>query len=101
MSAEGYTARRGSVVVSLLASYLETLNVGDHTLTTKFDDGDAVTVAFTVKEGSNGNAGGLIGGSAGRTATPQTGDYATRALFVALVLGIIGAMLCILSRRFA
>jgi len=39
--------------------------------------------------------------SAGRTATPQTGDYATRALFVALVLGIIGAMLCVLSRRFA
>ncbi len=113
VSAEGYEARRGSVVVDLLPSYLETLATGSHKLTTEFDDGEAVTVAFTVKEASssegggsstaptgNGNAGESMGGSAGRTTTPQTGDYTTPALFVALVLGIIGAALCVLSRRF-
>ena len=105
VSAEGYEARRGSVVVDLLPSYLETLGVGDHTLTTEFDDGDAVTVAFTVREGSNapsgnGDAGGSTGGSVGRAATPRTGDHATPAPFVALVLGVIGAVSCVLSRRY-
>ena len=103
VGAEGYEARRGSVVVDLLPSYLETLDAGSHTLTTEFDDGEAVTVAFTVKEASspgNGNAGGSTGGSVSRTNTPQTGDYATSALFVALVLGIIGTVLCVFSRRF-
>ncbi len=111
VSAEGYEARRGSVVVDLLPSYLETLDTGGHTLTTEFDDGDAVTTAFTVREAANeegnsnvpsenGDAGGLMGGSVSRTATPQTGDYATPALFVALVLSIVGAVLCVLSRRF-
>ena len=138
VSAEGYEARRGSVVVDLLPSYLESLDTGSHTLKTEFDDGDAVTVTFTVREAAatggeessnvpsgsgdvasgdvasgdtasgdtantmsgNGDAGGLMGGSVSRTVTPQTGDYATRALSVALVLSIIGAVLCVLSRRF-
>ncbi|MBR3314178.1 MAG: hypothetical protein IKG18_08580 [Atopobiaceae bacterium] len=52
VSAKGYEARRGSVVVDLLPSYLEALDTGSHTLTTEFDDGDDVTVAFEVKEGA-------------------------------------------------
>jgi hypothetical protein len=120
VSAKGYEARRGSVVVDLLPSYLETLDTGSHTLTTEFDDGEAVTVAFTVKEAAaagggepsttgggessnapsgNGGIGRSTAGAVSGTTIPQTGDYATLELRVALVLGIIGATLCVLSWR--
>ena len=87
------------MVVDLLPSYLGTLDAGNHTLTAEFDDGDAVTVAFTVREADatgggessnvpsgSGDAGGSTGGSVSRAAAPQTGDHATQTLFVALVL---------------
>lgn len=44
-----YTAESGSVVVTLKAAYLETLAVGDHTLTAVFDDGNDPDASFTVK----------------------------------------------------
>ena len=89
VSAEGYEARRGSVVVDLLPSYLEALDTGSHTLTTEFDDGDAVTVTFTVRETAAANESGSMGGSLSRAATPRTGDHTTSALFAALVLSAL------------
>ena len=114
---EGYDARRGSVVVDLLSTYLEGLNAGSHTLTTTFDDGEAATVTFTIKEAETSEGGGTtdggaantpstgggtgVGGSTNRTATPQTGDPASSALLVALIFAMLGAVLCILSRDIA
>ena len=45
-----FLAESGSVIVKLNPAYLETLSVGEHTLTAQFDDGDDVTVKFTIKE---------------------------------------------------
>ena len=42
-----YTAKAGSVVVTLSPEYLETLSVGSHTITARFEDGSA-TAGFTV-----------------------------------------------------
>ncbi len=52
VDASNYTAVSGSVVITLKPEYLETLAVGDHLLTANFDDGNSVTVKFTIKEKS-------------------------------------------------
>ena len=44
-----YTAVNGSVIVTLKSAYLNTLSVGDHTLTIRFSDGSDITTTFTVK----------------------------------------------------
>ena len=49
-----YSYKAGSVVITLNPSYLETLSVGDHTLTAMFSEGSEVTVKFTVKAKSSG-----------------------------------------------
>jgi hypothetical protein len=114
VSTKGYKAKRGSVVVSLLPSYLETLDVGNHTLAAKFDDSDPVNVAFTVKApgstpANNGGTGGTsssdnnegAGGASvqSRTATPRTGDPTPVTLWIALALAALGIALCGLSLR--
>ena len=44
-----YTAKTGSVIVTLQPDYLETLAVGVHEMTVGFDDGEDVIVKFTVE----------------------------------------------------
>ncbi|MBQ3268164.1 MAG: leucine-rich repeat protein, partial [Atopobiaceae bacterium] len=44
----GYTASKGSVVVELQPSFLETLSPGAHTITALFDGGGSATANFTV-----------------------------------------------------
>ena len=72
------TAKKGSTVITLKSSYLNTLKKGEHTITIHFDDGKAEG-SFTVLEASSDN--------------PNTGDnihlWAT-LLFVSLT-GLAGA----------
>lgn len=71
ISAEHYTAKAGSTVVTLKASYLETLSVGTHTVAIVSDTGTA-GARFTIVSG---------------TGVPQTGDNSNLALWMGL-LGI-------------
>ena len=50
LGSNDYSFKPGSVVIDLKADYLNKLSVGKHTLTAMFDDGDDVTVEFTIKE---------------------------------------------------
>lgn len=50
LGSNDYSFKPGSVVIDLKAEYLNKLSVGKHTLTAMFDDGDDVTVEFTIKE---------------------------------------------------
>lgn len=78
ISESQYTAKKGSTVITLKSSYLNTLKKGGHTITIHFDDGKAEG-NFTVLEASSDN--------------PNTGDnihlWAT-LLFVSLT-GLAGA----------
>ena len=78
ISESQYTAKKGSTVITLKSSYLNTLKKGEHTITIHFDDGKAEG-SFTVLEASSDN--------------PNTGDnihlWAT-LLFVSLT-GLAGA----------
>ncbi len=49
VSEDAYTKAKGSLVLGLKASYLETLAAGEHTLTARFEDGSA-EAAFTIAE---------------------------------------------------
>ena len=99
-----YTAESGSVVITLLPLYLETLSAGDHTLTALFDDGASVNASFTVMKpdsttdesstqpsnSSNGNA-----ATKGATKSAATGDSSLRDACAALF--VIVPVACALS----
>lgn len=54
VAADQYLAAPGSVILNLSAAYLETLAVGEHTLTAEFDDGSADAVFTIVKNDGSG-----------------------------------------------
>ena len=72
-----YTKKSDPTIVTLLASYLETLSVGDHNLTMVWEDGIAETV-FTVSAGSSSGS-SSSGSASGNTANNATGNVANAA----------------------
>lgn len=79
ISESQYTAKKGSTVITLKSSYLNTLKTGEHTITIHFDDGKAEG-SFTVLNASDDS-------------NPNTGDNIhlwTALLFVSLT-GLAGA----------
>lgn len=78
-----YTAKEGSTIIDLKASYLETLTVGTHEMKVEFIDGE-VTTTFEV---------------AGEPVQTNTGDYANVALYGALVALSLVALLAISKKR--
>ena len=45
-----YEAEKGSVIITFAPDYLDTLEIGEHTVTVLFDDGDEVNASFTILE---------------------------------------------------
>ncbi len=72
-----YTKKSDPTIVTMLASYLETLSVGDHNLTMVWEDGIAETV-FTVSAGSSSGS-SSSGSSSGNTANNAAGNAANVA----------------------
>lgn len=81
-----YTYNAGSVIINLNSGYLQTLAAGEHTLTAMFDDGEDVTIGFTiaaaVQEATPTPA-------ATNTTVPSTGEGASMtAMFgILMILG--------------
>ncbi|MBQ9020973.1 MAG: hypothetical protein IJ113_03010, partial [Eggerthellaceae bacterium] len=90
VASSNYIAESGSVVVKLKPAYLETLAVGEHTITALFDDGNSASAKFTVvakKSAANGTA-------PKGNATAKTGDSGALLGFTALCvasLALLGA----------
>ncbi len=86
-----YTAKSGSVELSLNAAYLQNLSVGAHTIEAIFNDGSA-TAAFNVKEAAKPDTKGddnkASGGSSNKTtATGSTVTSGGKAATVAAKTG--------------
>ena len=47
-----FTAETGSVIITIIPDFLDTLTVGEHTLTIKFENSVSFTTKFTVKAAS-------------------------------------------------
>ena len=86
LDASNYTVKEGSTIVTLKASYLETLSVGKHTLAIVSETGTATT-EFTIKAAAVVND---------DTESPQTGDSSNMMMWVAL-LTASGAALLVLG----
>ena len=67
---EDYTAEGNPTKITLLAAYLETLPVGEHTIVVSFNDGTRATATFTVEEGGTAKDGGTTGDDGPTTVTP-------------------------------
>ena len=76
LAASDYEVREGSTIVTLKASYLETLSVGKHTLAIVSNTGTATT-EFTIQAASAAD---------GDTPSPQTSDNNPIALWIVLLL---------------
>ena len=86
VDAENYTAVEGSIVITLKASYLDTLDAGNHTLEVTLADGAAVSSTFTtVKAGGAGNEGGNTEQKPAPNPGTQTGDFTNITLLFVLV----------------
>ena len=115
-----YTAVSGSVVLTLKPEYLETLSVGQHSLTVMFDDADAVTVSFSVTEKEAAPAAGNTNkkdtqktdtqksgtGNSSKTSEPagakhlpKTGDDSSIAGWTVMLAAAVISILFILIRR--
>ena len=91
VDASNYKAEAGSAVITLSASYLETLAEGDHVLAAQFADGSA-TAPLKVA------AAETKGVSAKKTKTPATGDR-TAPMGGLLIAAFVACGVMLLSRR--
>ena len=58
VSAENYTATKGSTIIELRPAYLDTLAAGGHTVTAVWKDGTATDASFTVEGKAQGEQAG-------------------------------------------
>ncbi len=80
VSEEYYTKARGSLIVTLKASYLDTLAEGDHTIKITFTDGEA-TVTFNVAKAP--------------AAVPKTGEAVNPYAGILLLTGAMGLVIVV------
>ena len=81
-----YTAKRGSVIISLQPTFLSTLSEGKHTLKAIFNDGNSVEVTFTIPHAKT-----PVGPVTGDTQTPVLWIIIA-ALALAQAMGMIVLM---------
>ncbi|MBQ6662996.1 MAG: bacterial Ig-like domain-containing protein, partial [Firmicutes bacterium] len=90
-----YTTEAGSVIVKVKPAYLDTLTIGTHTLTAKFDDADAVTVNFTVAAAKNSG-----GDEKKDEGSAPTGDDSHTGIWIALLgLSLAAATGLVVSKK--
>ena len=109
-----FTAVSGSVEVTPEVSFLETLSLGEHTLTALFEDGNDVTVGFTVKEKKKSSQSGSSGSkkdtkksskkSSKKTAasgrkSPATGDDSHKGIWTLLLAASAAGLVLIRRKR--
>ena len=88
-----YELAKGSTILTLKSSFLETQSVGNHTITFKYDDGEVdatLTVAGESNSNDNNNTGGNTGDNANtnNSNNPQT-SYNVITYIYSLIFGII------------
>lgn len=92
IDAANYDKEKGSVIIKLKSAFLDTLAAGEHTLTAVFDDGDDVTVKFTIAAKADEKKADVETktteakkAETNKTASPQTGDNSNIPLAFMLI----------------
>ena len=84
LDASNYTVKEGSTIVTLKASYLETLSVGKHTLAIVSETGTATT-EFTIKAAASANDRNPANPNGEATESVQTGDNTNMMLWIVML----------------
>lgn len=91
VDSSNYTAESGSVVIRIKPVFLETLTVGEHTLTAIFDDGNRVDAKFTILKGAV---------TPSKKSSPPTGDENNIGLWIGiLAVAVIAAIAAVFLKR--
>lgn len=88
---DNYTSERGSTVITLKQSYLETLNVGEHKLKVAFKDGAEVETKFNIVNNTSELETKV-------TSNPKTFDNITIYMVIAMISGI-GVVITVVVKR--
>ena len=92
-----YTAKEGSTIITLKASYLNTLSTGTHTVEILWTDGSANTT-FTIKANTTDNK--PSSGTDKKDDAPKTGDNTSSVwLFILSILSGTGLIITVKKRR--
>ena len=92
-----YTAKEGSTIITLKASYLNTLSAGTHTVEILWTDGSASTT-FTIKANTSDNR--PSSGTDKKDDVPKTGDNTPSVwLFILSILSGTGLIITVKKRR--
>lgn len=84
ISTDNFTAEKGSVIISIIPELLETLSVGEHTLTIKFENSVSFSTKFTVKAASE---------------VPATGETVSYVAIAGASLILLAGAAFVLSKR--
>lgn len=105
VAASNYTAEAGSVIVKLKSAYLETLSVGEHTLTALFDDGNNASAKFTIaakKASGNSNTTNSTtkkANTVSSTGAPKTGDTSNMLLWFTILCASVLVLFNVVTIR--
>lgn len=92
-----YTAKEGSTIITLKASYLNTLSAGTHTVEILWTDGSASTT-FTIKANTSDDK--PSSGTDKKDDAPKTGDNTPSVwLFILSILSGTGLIITVKKRR--
>lgn len=98
VDASNYTVKEGSTIVTLNASYLETLSAGKHTLAIVSDTGTAET-EFTVLAAEGEAADSKTANDSDKESLPETGDGSMLPIAALSILAMVSAAAGALSLR--
>ncbi len=84
VSADNYTVASGSTVITLKPAYLDTLSLGDHTITVLYTDGEAVGT-FTIVKKQDDPTEPTAPSDTNDIASVATGDNSSGALWIVLL----------------
>lgn len=98
VDASNYTVKEGSTLVTLNASYLETLSAGKHTLAIVSDTGTAET-EFTVLAAEGEAADSKTANDSDKESLPETGDGSMLPIAALSILAMVSAAAGALSLR--
>lgn len=99
VAAENYSLAEGSTLLTLKASYLDTLEIGEHQIRMLYSDGKAASTGFSVKEEDDDDAdsANTENSAADKQAdamakSPKTGDESSLRLWMGLLFAVLAGI---------
>ena len=84
LTGDQFTASEGSVIIEIIPEFLETLSVGEHTLTIKFENNVSVTTKFTIEAAAD---------------VPASGESVSPAVYVGVAMVLLAGAGFVVNKR--